>query len=385
MPSQSWQMNEQKKRNKKDPSEMRHGYTTGACATAMTKAALYALVTGEVPEHVTIHLPVGQDATFTVVSFAVKDNEVMCETIKDAGDDPDATHKARIQSTVRFIEKSGVHLDGGIGVGRVTKAGLPVPVGEAAINPVPRKMLHGVVEEAIQLFQIDKGIEVIISVPDGEEIAKKTLNARLGILGGISILGTRGTVVPFSSSAYMASIVQAISVAKEAGCDHLVITTGGRSEKYAMKEYPHLPEEAFIEMGDFVGFTLKHIARKEIPQVSLVGMMGKFSKVAQGVMMVHSKSAPISFPFLGEIAKKAGADTEITEQILHANTASQVGEIMEGNDQFFKALCKNCCYYALDHTKAKLRVSTTLYAMNGDMLGKAENIEQLDENDWYRG
>lgn len=179
-----------------------------------------------------------------------------------------------------------------------------MPVGEAAINPVPRKMLHGVVEEAIQLFQIDKGIEVIISVPDGEEIAKKTLNARLGILGGISILGTRGTVVPFSSSAYMASIVQAISVAKEAGCDHLVITTGGRSEKYAMKQYPHLPEEAFIEMGDFVGFTLKHIARKEIPQVSLVGMMGKFSKVAQGVMMVHSKSAPISFPFLAEIAKK---------------------------------------------------------------------------------
>ena len=123
-------------------------------------------------------------------------------------------------------------------------------------------MIHGVVEEAIELFQLDSGIEVIISVPDGEEIAKKTLNGRLGIIGGISILGTRGTVVPFSSSAYMASIVQAISVAKEAGCDHLVITTGGRSEKYAMKQYPHLPEEAFIEMGDFVGFTLKHIAQK---------------------------------------------------------------------------------------------------------------------------
>lgn len=364
---------------------MRHGYTTGACATAMTKAALHALVTGEVPEHVTIHLPVGQDATFKIETFEIKDNAVMCETIKDAGDDPDATHKARIQSTVRFVKEQGIHLDGGIGVGRVTKAGLPVPVGEAAINPVPRKMLLGVVQESIELFQLTEGVEVIISVPDGEEIAKKTLNGRLGILGGISILGTRGTVVPFSSSAYMASIVQAINVAKEAGCDHLVITTGGRSEKFAMKQYPHLPEEAFIEMGDFVGFTLKHIARKKIPQVSLVGMMGKFSKVAQGVMMVHSKSAPISFSFLAEMAKKAGASEDMLEEVLQANTASQVGEMMQGNAAFFEALCKNCCYFALDHMKANLRVSTTLYAMNGDCLGKAENIDELDENDWYRG
>lgn len=364
---------------------MRYGYTTGACATAMTKAALHALVTGEVPKDVTIHLPVGQDATFKVASYVVKDNEVMCETIKDAGDDPDATHKARIQSTVRFVEKLGVYLDGGIGVGRVTKPGLPVAVGEAAINPVPRKMILGVVDEMVAQFQLELGIEVIISVPDGEEIAKKTLNGRLGIIGGISILGTRGTVVPFSSSAYMASIVQAISVAKEAGCDHLVITTGGRSEKYAMKQYPDLPEEAFIEMGDFVGFTLKHIARKAIPRVSLVGMMGKFSKVAQGVMMVHSKSAPVSLTFLAEMAKKSGATKEQIAEILHANTASQAGELMQGNVGFFEALCRNCCYYALDHTKGKLTVSTTLYAMNGEQLGKAENIDKLDEDDWYRG
>eukprot|EP00914_Ancora_sagittata_P000003 GHVO01000006.1.p1 GENE.GHVO01000006.1~~GHVO01000006.1.p1 ORF type:complete len:386 (+),score=18.15 GHVO01000006.1:796-1953(+) len=385
MPSHSWLMNVESKRNKKDPSQMRHGYTTGACATAMTKAALHALVTGEVPKDVTIHLPVGQDATFKVASYVVKDNEVMCETIKDAGDDPDATHKARIQSTVRFVEKLGVYLDGGIGVGRVTKPGLPVAVGEAAINPVPRKMILGVVDEMVAQFQLELGIEVIISVPDGEEIAKKTLNGRLGIIGGISILGTRGTVVPFSSSAYMASIVQAISVAKEAGCDHLVITTGGRSEKYAMKQYPDLPEEAFIEMGDFVGFTLKHIARKAIPHVSLVGMMGKFSKVAQGVMMVHSKSAPVSLTFLAEMAKKSGATKEQIAEILHANTASQAGELMQGNVGFFESLCRNCCYYALDHTKGKLTVSTTLYAMNGEQLGKAENIDKLDEDDWYRG
>jgi cobalt-precorrin-5B (C1)-methyltransferase len=378
-------MNGQKQRNKKDPSQMRHGYTTGACAAAMTKAALHALVMGEVPNEVTIYLPVGQYATFKVTAFEMSDDLVMCETIKDAGDDPDATHKARIQSTVRYAKKEGIHLDGGIGVGRVTKAGLPVPVGQAAINPVPRKMIHGVVQEAIDKFKLNRGIEVVISVPDGVEIAEKTLNGRLGIIGGISILGTRGTVVPFSSSAYMASIVQAINVAKEAGCEHLVITTGGRSEKFSMQQYSHLPEEAFIEMGDFVGFTLKNIARKKIPRVSLVGMMGKFSKVAQGVMMVHSKSAPVSFEFLAGMANKVGVEEDIQRDILQANTASQVGEILQGNEAFFEALCRNCCYYALNHMNAEIKVSTTLYAMNGDCLGKAENIDKLDEDNWYRG
>jgi cobalt-precorrin-5B (C1)-methyltransferase len=378
-------MSEQNKRNKKDPSQMRHGYTTGSCATAMTKAALQALVTGKVPNEVSIYLPVGQYATFKVTAFQLLDDRVMCETIKDAGDDPDATHQARIQSTVHFSKETGVHLDGGVGVGRVTKAGLPVPVGQAAINPTPRKMIMGVVQEAIKKFNLDCGIKVVISVPDGEEIAKKTLNGRLGIIGGISILGTRGTVVPFSSSAYMASIVQAINVAKEAGCEHLVITTGGRSEKFAMQQYPHLPEEAFIEMGDFVGFTLNNIARKKITRVSLVGMMGKFSKVAQGVMMVHSKSAPISFEFLAGMANIVGVSKAVQQEILQANTASQVGEILKGNEAFFTALCKNCCYYALNHMNTDMKVSTTLYAMNGDCLGKAENIEKLDEDDWYRG
>ncbi|KGR89112.1 cobalt-precorrin-6A synthase [Ureibacillus massiliensis 4400831 = CIP 108448 = CCUG 49529] len=364
---------------------MRNGYTTGSCATAMTKAALQALVTGQVPNEVTIYLPIGQYATFKVEKSEAIEGSIMCETIKDAGDDPDATHKARIQSTVRFTDLPGIHLDGGVGVGRVTKPGLPIPVGEAAINPVPRKMITGVVQEIIDSYQIDKGIEVIISVPDGEEIAKKTLNARLGIIGGISILGTQGIVVPFSSSAYMASIVQSLNVAKEAGCDHVVITTGGRSEKFAMKQYPNLPEEAFIEMGDFVGFTLKHIARKKFSHVSLVGMMGKFSKIAQGVMMVHSKSAPISFSFLAGIAERIGVKEPLLSQILEANTASQVGEMLRENETFFEALCKNCCYYSLAHMNAEIKVSTTLYTMDGDCLGKAENIDKLDENDWYRG
>lgn len=375
------------KKAKKDPKEMRHGYTTGACATAVTKAALIALITHEEQETSTIHLPIGRDATFTIEKCTFNDNSVSCETIKDAGDDPDATHKALIIGTVSWAEKSGIHLDGGIGVGRVTKPGLPVPVGEAAINPVPRKMILGAVQEVLDAFRIDRGVKVVISVPQGEEIAKKTLNGRLGIIGGISILGTRGTVVPFSSSAYMASIVQAISVAKAAGCEHLVVTTGGRSEKYAMVQYPELQEEAFIEMGDFVGFTLKHCKRQGIKQVSLVGMMGKFSKVAQGVMMVHSKSAGIDFDFLAQIARDVGADDETQEEIRHANTASQVGEIMaeKGFDAFFHHLCEACCYSSLHHIKGGMTLATSIYSMQGQLLGRAENIASIDEIDWDRG
>jgi len=366
---------------------MRQGYTTGACSTAATKAALIALITGEAQEEATIHLPVGRDATFTMENCEIGDNTVSVETIKDAGDDPDATHKARIVSTVSWTDSSGIILDGGIGVGRVTKPGLPVPVGEAAINPVPRKMLMTVIQETLQEFEIDRGVKVIISVPDGEEIAKKTLNGRLGIIGGISILGTRGIVVPFSSSAYMASIVEAISVAKACGCDHLVLTTGGRSEKYAMQQFPELPEEAFIEMGDFVGFSLKQCKKQGIEKVSLVGMMGKFSKLAQGAMMVHSKGSSVDFDFLAEIARCAGAPEELIIEITRANTASQVGEMMaEANHhEFFNKLCEACCQQSFKHIKGGVKIETTIYTLKGQLLGRAVGIDSNGEINWNRG
>ncbi len=341
------------KKVKKDPSQMRQGYTTGACSTAATKAALTALITGEAQEQATIHLPVGRDATFTMEKCEIRENAVRAETIKDAGDDPDATHQALIVSTVSWMDTPGIILDGGVGVGRVTKPGLPVPVGEAAINPVPRKMIVTTVQQTLEEFQITRGVKVVISVPDGEEIAKKTLNGRLGIIGGVSILGTSGIVYPFSSSAFMASIEEAVSVAKASGCEHLVLTTGGRSEKFAMELLPELPEEAFIEMGDFVGFSLKQCKKQGIRKVSLVGMMGKFSKVAQGAMMVHSKGSSVDFGFLAEIARSAGAKEELVSEIVHANTASHVGELMlEANHgEFFHKLSEACCRACLKRSK----------------------------------
>jgi cobalt-precorrin-5B (C1)-methyltransferase len=353
--------------------QMRHGYTTGAVATAATKAALTALIRQQPVEEVDLVLPVGLTATFRVEELEVSEDRAVCGIIKDAGDDPDATHLALIRSEVSWSASGEYELDGGIGVGRVTKPGLPVPVGEAAINPVPRRMLRKAVAEVSNEYGIDRGVRVVISVPNGEEIAKKTLNERLGIVGGISILGTKGIVVPFSTAAYQASVVQSIKVARANGCDHLVLTTGGSSEKHAMKLYPELPQEAFIQMGDFVGFSLRHGKRQGATKISLVGMMGKFSKIAQGVMMVHSKSAPVDFDFLAEVAAECGATPEMLDEIRGANTASQVGDIMAaaGLYDFFIKLSRHACRHGLHEIGGGIWIETVLTTMKGDLLGRA--------------
>lgn len=353
---------------------MRHGYTTGSCATAATQAALTALILQEPQAQARIRLPIGTEVTFEIETCElVGEGGARASVIKDAGDDPDATHGARICAEVTWREEPGIVIDGGVGVGRVTKPGLPVPVGEAAINPVPRKMIREAVEDVLNLYELaERGVSVVISVPDGEEIAKKTLNGRLGILGGISILGTRGIVVPFSTSAYKASVAQAVRVAVAGGCKHVVLSTGGRSEQYGMSMYPDLPEEAFIEMGDFVGFALKQCKAKQVEKVTLVGMMGKFSKVAQGVMMVHSKSAPVDFGFLARVAEEAGAPESLLEEIRGANTAAQVGDRMqaEGNHAFFEKLCYYCCRAGLEETGGGLEIETAIISMKGELLGR---------------
>ncbi|GLY10898.1 cobalt-precorrin-5B C(1)-methyltransferase [Bacillus badius] len=363
-----------KAKEKKEDKPLRKGYTTGACATAAVQAALVSLLSGEKQETATIYLPAKVFATFPVEHCEIREDRAIAAIKKDAGDDPDVTHGAVIYAEVILKEERGIELDGGEGVGRATKPGLAVEVGQAAINPVPRKMILSEAEKILEEFQRTDGLKIIISVPGGEEMAKKTLNGRLGIIGGISILGTRGIVMPFSTAAYKASIIQAIHVARAGGCDHVAITTGGRSEKYAIQQLPELKEEAFIEMGDFVGFTLKHCKRLGIKRVSMVGMMGKFSKVAQGVMMVHSKSAPVDFNFLADIALEAGASLGEAEEVRGANTASHAGELMAaaGHDRFFTILCASCCEHALKEVGGGMEIETTLYTFKGECLGKAE-------------
>ncbi|WP_036722653.1 cobalt-precorrin-5B (C(1))-methyltransferase [Paenibacillus sp. FSL R7-277] len=354
---------------------LRRGYTTGACAAAAAAGAATLLITGESLPAVEIDLPAGFRHTFELTGWqCAGSHTASCATVKDAGDDPDATHLAWIEASVSWRDQPGVEIDGGRGVGRVTKPGLPMGVGEAAINPVPRRMIQEAVSAVLEEHGAVRGLRVVISVPEGESIAMKTLNPRLGILGGISILGTRGVVTPFSTEAYKASVVQAISVAAAAGNRQVVLTTGGSSEKYAIAMFAELPEEAFIQMGEYVGFSLEHAKAYGIRKVTFVGMAGKFSKVAQGAMLIHSKNAPVDFGFLATVAAGAGASPEQVQEIAAANTASQVVDMMTeaGNYTFFEQLCRHACEQSLAHMNGGMIVEMVLITMKGRVLGRAE-------------
>ena len=307
---------------------MREGYTTGACATAAAKAATIGLVTGTIPETVTIHLPAGRDATF-VLHERVKGDGVRCSVIKDAGDDPDVTHGAEICALVQRSDAARIELVGGIGVGTVTRPGLGLPLGGPAINPVPRRMITEAVTETAGAALDTYGLRVEISVPHGEALAQRTLNARLGIVGGISILGTTGIVKPWSTAAWRASVLQGIDVAAANGVRHLVLSTGGRSEAFAQGLYLALPEMAFVEMGEFTGHALKRAVARGMQTATLAGMIGKLSKIAQGHFMTHVAGNQVDPGFLAELAAASGADAALVAAIATANTARHVQELAQ--------------------------------------------------------
>src|SRR2546425_9087244 len=246
---------------KKRRGALRTGYTTGTTATAATKGALYALIEKPV-EQVTVSLPKGRTAMLRIAWTRIDSGKATCAAIKDGGDDPDATHGAEICSTVSFSNNTGqIIVDGGKGVGRVTKPGLGLEMGRAAINPTPKKMLEQAVREVANDQLRKHGVNVVISVPKGEEIAKKTDNPRLGILGGISILGTTGIVLPYSTASFAASIRQSLDVVIAMGTDTVVLTTGGRSEDFAKELFgKSLPDHSFVQMGDFAGYAIKQCA-----------------------------------------------------------------------------------------------------------------------------
>jgi cobalt-precorrin-5B (C1)-methyltransferase len=247
--------------------------------------------------------------------------------VKDAGDDPDVTHGARLTATVRWRGEPGLELDGGVGVGVVTKPGLGLELGGPAITPVPRAMITQAVGEAVDLGA--KGVTVIISVPDGERMARKTTNARLGIIGGISILGTTGIVRPFSTASWRASVEQAISVLAAQGEDTLVLCTGGRTEKGAMKLLPQLPEVCFVEVGDFTGAALRRAAEHHLGHVVFAGMAGKLTKLAAGVLMTHYTRSKVDLALLADITRAAGGPEDLAGQIGNANTARHAAELWD--------------------------------------------------------
>lgn len=304
---------------------LRRGWTTGACATAATKAALTALITGSFPDPVTIRLPKGEEPAFPLAVEALGDGVASAGIVKDAGDDPDVTHGATVIASVRFLPQgAGVVFRAGSGVGVVTKSGLPVPVGEAAVNPVPRAMMRAEIEALCTEHGRSPDVEVTISIPGGEAIAEKTWNPRLGIVGGLSILGTTGIVHPFSCSAWIHSIHRGVDVARAEGLTHVIAATGSTSEAAAQAIYA-LPEIALIDMGDFAGGLLKYLRAHPIERLTIAGGFAKLTKLAQGALDLHSARSQVDMAFLADIA--GHADAELRIRILNANTALEVLEL----------------------------------------------------------
>src|SRR6516165_6767792 len=307
----------------KQDRPLRRGWTTGTCAAAAAKAAFGALVTGEFVDPVEVTLPRGLTPSFALAGARSEPGSATAGVVKDAGDDPDVTHGALVLVTARAAAPgSGVTFRAGEGVGTVTRAGLAIAPGEPAINPVPRQMIRDAIAQVAVRAGCAGDVEIEIAIPGGEALAAKTLNRRLGIVGGLSILGTTGIVVPYSCSSWIYSIRSGIDVARAAGHTLIAGSTGATSEAAIQKLYD-LPETALIDMGDFVGGMLKYLRTHPVPRVTIAGGVGKMSKLAQGLLDLHSKRGAVDLAALAEFARNAGASTALRERILASDTAAE--------------------------------------------------------------
>jgi cobalt-precorrin-5B (C1)-methyltransferase len=321
---------------------------------------------------VSIRLPGGQVVSFPLRTCSFTAEEGWSSVIKDAGDDPDVTDKAEICARVAWSDTPAVTFQRGPGVGLVTKRGLPVPPGEPAVNPVPRRMIAETLQEVLgDAGSRPRGVAVEISVPGGEEMARKTFNPRLGIVGGISILGTTGIVTPYSTAAWLASVVQSIDVAAAQGCRHLVLTVGARGERTARQLFA-LPDDAFIQIGPFFADALRHCGQAGIAKVSLVAMIGKLAKFAAGNESVHSTTSAQDFAFLARLAQDAGAGNDLLARILAANTAQEVAEMIAaaGHLSFFSRLCEQATSFARGLAGEAFALEILLTGVAGEVLGR---------------
>jgi cobalt-precorrin-5B (C1)-methyltransferase len=338
---------------------LRTGWTTGTCASAAAKAAAFGLTYGTPPRTVRVHLPSGQEAEFPVE--AERPNR--CVVVKDAGDDPDCTDGARMTATVEPGTSDATELLAGPGIGTITKPGLGLPVGDPAINPVPRRMILAALAEVT-----DEPLRVTFEVPGGEAMAAKTSNARLGIVGGISILGTTGIVRPFSTASYRASVVQQVDVAAAQGERTIVLATGSRSDAAAQRLLPGLPTVCFVEVGDFTGIALRHARQAQMERAVFVGMAGKITKLAAGVMMTHFHRSQIDGGLLAEVARAAGAPPAVVEAATATATARHFYEAcMEaGATAALEALCVRA--KAACEAHSGLSVDVVMVDFEGDQV-----------------
>ncbi|MEK7245983.1 MAG: cobalt-precorrin-5B (C(1))-methyltransferase [Pseudomonadota bacterium] len=352
---------------------MRRGWTTGACAAAAAKAAFAALMSGTFPDPVTVRLPKGLAPSFVLARKTLGANRAEASVVKDAGDDPDVTHGAEIVASVTPAALgSGIAFRAGPGVGTVTRAGLPVPPGEPAINPGPRRMIAENIQDSAGEIGCAADATVEISIPGGEAIAKRTLNARLGIVGGLSILGSSGVVIPYSCSAWIASIHQGIDVARAAGLVHIAAATGRSSEDAARKLFD-LPEIALIDMGDFAGGLFKYLRRHPVPRLTLAGGPGKLAKLGQGHLDLHSSRSRLDLAGLARTARGAGADEATVARIA---SAAGGGEALASAGDFAPKLAQAIATEARAAAARTLglgiAVSACVFDRAGTLIGRAD-------------
>ena len=353
-------------------TKLRTGFTTGSCATAASKACILAIQNQKIIENVDIILPKRSRLEIEIDSCEFTTNSAKCSVIKDGGDDPDVTHGAAIFVNIELTDVIGeIEIDGGEGVGRVTKPGLGLEIGSAAINPTPKKMILENVKEVGEELLEKNGIRVVVSVPKGKELGPKTDNPRIGIMGGISILGTSGIVIPYSTASFAAAIRQQISVVNTMNDDNVVLTTGGRSEDFARKIID-LPDHSFIQMGDFSGYTIKQCAKQELKKAYVAGFIGKLAKMAAGVKQTHVKGGKVDMKFLSELAKRCNAGEDTISKILGANTARNVQEIIieDKIDGFFDEVTKEACDQMRQHSEGKIPVEVILFDFDGTVLSR---------------
>ncbi len=362
---------------KKQKGLLKTGLTTGTSASAATKSALLSLLTNISTQNVQITLPKGKVVTMKISWTKFGDDSVTCAVIKDGGDDPDATHGAEICSTVQLTNNIGeIVVDGGIGVGRVTKPGLGLSIGAPAINPVPMKMIIQSLSDVLGIYDKimkNNGLSVIISVPAGEEIAKKTDNPRLGILGGISILGTTGIVLPYSTASFAASIRQSIDVGLALSSDVFILTTGGRSEDFCKSLFgTTYADHSYVQMGDFAGYSVKQCYEKKVKKVIIAGFIGKLTKIAMGVKQTHVRGSHVNMDFMAKLALECNVSEKVIGLIKNANTARHVSEIIDSYQitGYYDLLCKYAYNQMCHYSNNQLLIDIIMFNFEGNVIGK---------------
>jgi len=355
---------------------LRYGNTTGAYAAAAAKAALITLLDKPI-DRVGIPSPLG--IRFEILIKECKklsDDTAVAYAIKNAGDDIDVTDKMEISATVKLTDDSKIRIKGGKGIGTVTKPGLPVPIGEAAINPTPRKMIEDAIREVLPS---GKGVEVTISAPEGEKVAEETQNLKLGIVGGVSILGTIGVVRPLSLTAYKRSLVPQIDVALAQNYERIFLVPGNIGEKLA-KQIFKVPEDAIVQTGDFMGYMLKMAVEKGAKEIVIFGHPGKLVKLAAGIFNTHHKMGDARMEVIAAYAGAAGADTELVQKILQSNTTEETIKFLEQAKLLqptFDKIAEQARLRSLEKTKNKAKINVIIVSMDGTILGTDYNTRSM--------